>query len=209
MAETFLILHGWGGNKPAHWQEWLGGQLQAEGHAVLAPKMPNPTDPSPEAWMALIHDALSQVPADAVLTVLTHSMGAVNWIRHAAMAGSAGFQRPGPVADRVLLVAPPYVVPQMPPLDLAGTAAFFPPALSPEGLQAVGRETVLVASSNDDYSTVDQAGAYAAGLELTLHTLPNSGHISPYYGYGEWPWVRDWCLRRASLPPLPNNEAVS
>ncbi len=200
----FLILHGWGGSKPAHWQEWLAGKLTAAGHTVLAPKMADPTNPDPDAWMALIHKALGTVPKDADLTVLTHSMGAVNWMRHAAMSQDAGFQRPGPVAARVLLVAPPYVVPEILPLDLVGTAAFFPPVLSPAGLKAVGRETVLIASDTDDYATFDQSAAYAAGLGLDLQKLPNSGHISPYYGYGEWPWVLDWCLGRAGLPPLPN-----
>ena len=200
----FLILHGWGGNKPAHWQEWLAGELTAAGHTALAPKMDNPTNPDPAAWMTLIHEALSAMPEDADLTVLTHSMGAVNWMRHAAMSQDAGFVRPGPVANRVLLVAPPYVVKEIPPLDLVGTAAFFPPVLSPAGLAAVGRETVLIASDTDDYSTFDQSAAYAAGLGLDIQKLPNSGHISPYYGYGEWPWALDWCLRRAGLPPLPN-----
>ena len=204
MADVFLILHGWGGSKPAHWQEWLAGELTAAGHTVSAPKMADPTNPDPAAWMALIHDALHAVPEDADLTVLTHSLGAVNWMRHAAMAQNAGFVRPGPVAGRVLLVAPPYVVPEIPPLDLAGTTAFFPPVLSPPGLAAVGRETVLIASDTDDYATFDQSAAYAAGLGLEAQRLPGSGHISPYYGYGEWPWVLDWCLRRADVPPLPN-----
>ena len=209
MSDVFLILHGWGGNKPAHWQEWLGEKLRAEGLTVHAPKMENPTNPDPTAWMALIHETLKQVPTDATLTVLTHSMGAINWMRHAAMSQDAGFQRPGPVADRVLLVAPPYVVKEIPPLDLAGTAEFFPPVLSSAGLQAVGRETVLVASDTDDYSTFDQSSAYAAGLGLEIQKLPNAGHISPYYGYGEWPWVLDWCRRRAGLPPMPNGETMS
>ena len=204
MTDVFLILHGWGGNKPAHWQEWLAGELMAAGAEVAAPKMPNPTNPDPAAWMGLIHQALRAVPEDANLTVLTHSMGAVNWIRHAAMSQDAGFVRPGPVAARVLLVAPPYVVKEIPPLDLAGTTAFFPPVLSPAGLAAVGHETILIASDTDDYSTFDQSSAYAAGLGLDIQKLSGSGHISPYYGYGEWPWVRDWCLRRAGLPPLPN-----
>ena len=200
----FLILHGWGGSKPGHWQEWLAGELTAAGHTAHAPKMADPTNPDPAAWMALIHAALEVVPNDADLTVLTHSLGAVNWMRHAAMSQEPGFRRPGPVAARVLLVAPPYVVPEIPPLDLAGTVKFFPPVLSPAGIKAVGRETVLVASDTDDYATWDQSAAYAAGLGLDAQKLPNSGHISPFYGYGEWPWVLDWGLRRAGLPPQPN-----
>jgi predicted alpha/beta hydrolase family esterase len=204
MADVFLILHGWGGNKPAHWQNHLAEKLAAEGADVRAPKMPDPTDPSPDAWMSVLHAALSDVPAGATLTVLTHSLGAINWIRHAAMSQQADFARPGVRADRVLLVAPPYVVPAIPPLDLAGAAGFFPPPLSPEGIQAVAGETTIIASDSDDYATFDQSSAYAHGLGVDIQKLSGAGHISPYYGYGEWPWVFEWAMRRAAMPPLPN-----
>ena len=205
MSDVFLILHGWGGNKPAHWQEQLAEKLTAAGREVSAPKMPEPMAPNPDAWMAALHTALQAIPADATLTVLAHSLGSINWMHHAAMSQSPGFARPGPVADRVLLVAPPYVIREIPPLDAPpGAADFFPPPLSKEGLAAVARETILIASDTDDYATFDQSSAYAAGLGLEIQKLPGGGHISPYYGYGEWPWVLDWCLRRADLPPLPN-----
>jgi len=205
MSEVFLILHGWGGNKPDHWQEHLAGKLKAEGREVHAPKMPEPMAPNPNAWMEALHAALRGVPEDAALTVLTHSLGAINWMHHAAMAAGPGFERPGPVANRVLLAAPPYVIREIPPLDAPpGAADFFPPPLSPSGLAAVSRETILIASDTDDYATFDQSSAYAAGLGLEIQKLPGGGHISPYYGYGEWPWVLDWCLRRANLLPLPN-----
>ena len=205
MSEVFLILHGWGGNKPAHWQEQLAQKLTDAGQEVHAPKMPEPMAPNPEAWMNGLHGALNEIPAEATLTVLAHSLGAINWMRHAAMSQSPGFARHGPVADRVLLVAPPYVIREIPPLDAPpGAADFFPPPLSKNGLAAVARETILIASDTDDYATFDQSSAYAAGLGLDIHKLPGGGHISPYYGYGEWPWVLDWSLRRAELPPLPN-----
>ena len=128
----FLILHGWGGNKPDHWQEHLAGKLRAEGQTVHAPPMPEPMSPSPSAWMNALHDALRGLPEDAALTVLAHSLGAINWMHHAAMAAAPGFERPGPVADRVLLAAPPYVIREIPPLDAPpGAADFFPPPLSP------------------------------------------------------------------------------
>lgn len=205
MSDVFLILHGWGGNKPAHWQEILAEKLRADGAEVLAPKMPEPMAPNPKAWMDALHQALQGVPGDATLTVLAHSLGAINWMHHAAMLEAPGSQRPGPVADRVLLVAPPYVIREIPPLDAPpGAADFFPPPLSKTGLAAVSRETILIASDTDDYATFDQSAAYAGGLGLDIQKLPGGGHISPYYGYGEWPWVLDWCQRRAGLPPLPN-----
>ena len=40
--DIFLILHGWGGNKPAHWQEHLYNALTDAGKKVHYPKMPTP-----------------------------------------------------------------------------------------------------------------------------------------------------------------------
>ncbi|HLJ56470.1 MAG TPA: alpha/beta hydrolase, partial [Chthonomonadaceae bacterium] len=132
--------------------------------------------------------------------VLAHSLGSINWMHFAAARGADA----PPVADRVLLVAPPYIVPQILPIDVVPeVAAFFPPPCSPSGIQAAAHQTVLIASDTDDYATFDQSCGYARDLDIPIHKLPGAGHISPYYGYGEWPWALDWCLGRADLPPVP------
>lgn len=205
MSKVFLILHGWGGNKPAHWQEHLAMKLTEAGTDVRYPKMPDPMHPEPGAWMEALHAALEAIPGDATLTVLAHSLGAINWMHHAAMSETSPSPHIGPKADRVLLVAPPYIIREIPPLDApTGVADFFPPPLSKGGITALAHQTVLIASDTDDYATFDQSSAYAAGLGIDIQKLPGGGHISPYYGYGEWPWVLDWAMRRADLPPLPN-----
>jgi uncharacterized protein len=199
-TDVTLILHGWGGNKPAHWQEHLYGALTAEGATVHYPKMPEPTAPDLPAWLARLGEELATIPADARLTVVCHSLGAITWLHRAASADVES----RPQADRVLLVAPPYVIPEIPPTDAPpGVSAFFPPPLSAEGVARAAKETHFIASDSDDYATFEQTKAYADRLGVPIHLLPGAGHISPYWGYGEWPWVRDWCLRRAELPPQP------
>ncbi|HLK55421.1 MAG TPA: alpha/beta hydrolase [Chthonomonadaceae bacterium] len=204
MADNvFLILHGWGGNKPTHWQEILYTQLTEAGAKVHYPKMPEPTAPNLPAWLSRVKAELAEIEAqapDAPLTVLTHSLGAITWMHLAAERGANGAR----IADRVLLVAPPYVIPQIPPIDVPPTVtAFFPPPTDPAAIAAIARETVLIASDTDDYATFDQSSGYAQLLGVPIHKLPGAGHISPYYGYGEWPWVKEWCLGRAELPPQP------
>jgi predicted alpha/beta hydrolase family esterase len=201
--DVFLILHGWGGNKPEHWQEHLAKKLAEAGAKVHYPKMPDPTAPDLPAWLNRVQEELREIKSqspDATLTVLTHSLGAITWMHLAAGNGPSGQQ----IADRVLLVAPPYVLPQAPPPDAPpSVTAFFPPPFDPQAIKATARETVLVASDTDDFATFDQSSGYAAKLGVPIHLLKGAGHISPYYGYGEWPWVFDWCLRRADLPPQP------
>jgi len=205
--DVFLILHGWGGNKPAHWQEHLFQKLTEAGAKVHYPKMPSPEAPDLGAWQSRLSEELAEIASqspDARLKVLAHSLGSINWMHLAAARGSSA----PPVADRVLLVAPPYIVPQILPIDVTpAVAAFFPPPCDPAGIKAAARETVLIASDTDDYATYDQSCGYARDLDIPIHKLPGAGHISPYYGYGEWPWVLDWCLGRADLPPVPRPSA--
>ncbi len=193
-----LILHGWGGNKPEHWQEHLARGLSEAGVEVHAPKMPNPMYPVPEAWLSEIRQALGGIADKSRLTVVAHSLGAISWM-HLAASSEGDL-----LAERVLLVAPPYVIPEIPPLDAPpGVPAFFPPPLSEGGVRAAAGETAIIASDNDDYATYEQTDAYAKRLGVTLYKLEGAGHISPYWGYGDWPWILQWCLHQAELPPLP------
>ena len=131
------------------------------------------------------------------VTVLCHSLGAITWMHYCTALDRQ-------VADRVLLVAPPYVSHDIPPADTPpGIDGFFPPPLDPEAIRRAARETAIICGENDCYGTEDQIKAYADRLQLPMHMLPGAGHVSPYWGYGSWPWVLDWCLRRAELPPQP------
>src|SRR5580700_7631133 len=109
--EVFLILHGWGGNKPAHWQEHLAACLTEAGKTVRYPKMPDPTAPNLAAWQAKLGEEIASIGSEypnAKVTVLAHSLGCINWLHYVAKAGVKL-----PIAERVLLVAPPYIVPQL------------------------------------------------------------------------------------------------
>ena len=99
----------------------------------------------------------------------------------------------------------PYVLPEAPPLDAPpGVSAFFPPPFDPAALTAIAAQTTIIATDTDDYATFDQSTGLAAKAGVPIELLKGGGHISPYYGYGEWPWVLEWCLRRADLPPQSN-----
>lgn len=205
---TILILHGWGGNKPAHWQEHLAQSLEAEsGVTVHYPKFPDPAAPDLEAWLNRLNQEMAVLErgsgGDAGrLSVVCHSLGAITWMHYAAGRAT----RPQ-IADRVLLVAPPYVMVGIPPTDAPpGVESFFPPPLDAQAVASAAGETHIIATDTDDYATFEQSRAYADRLQIPVHLLAGAGHISPYWGYGDWPWVRDWCLRRADLPPQPRPE---
>jgi predicted alpha/beta hydrolase family esterase len=195
-SDAFLILHGWGGNKPEHWQEWLAVRLGEAGKDVRYPKMPDPENPRLGAWIAAVHDEVRALPPPETVTVLCHSLGAITWMHYVH-----GERRH--IAERALLVAPPYVSRDLPPADTPpGIAGFFPAPLDSAAIAISAGETTLICGEGDCYGTEDQTKAYAESLDIPMYVLPRAGHVSPYWGYGDWPWLLDWCLGRAGLPPL-------
>lgn len=196
-----LILHGWGGNKPEHWQEEMVRNPPA-GTRCIYPAMPDPKNPDPVAWIAAQEAAFAELESEASrLTVVAHSLGAITYLHVASRANRQ-------LADRVLLVAPPYVVPGIPPWSAPpGVDQFFPPPLDAQALARSAREIHLVGGDNDDYATWEQMETFAKRLEIACTCLPGAGHLSPYWGYGRWPWVEEWCGGRADLPPQPKPTA--
>lgn len=198
MSNSVLILHGWGGNKPEHWQEHLAVALADAGVTVHYPKLPEPTAPNLALWIAGQEAAFAAAGDPDQLTVVCHSLGAITYLHVAAKAGKK-------LADRVLLVAPPYVVPGIPPWSAPTTVdSFFPPPLDADAIATAARETHLVGGNDDDYATWEQMETYAKRLNIGNTCLTGAGHISPYWGYGKWPWVEEWCLGKAELPPIAN-----
>ncbi len=195
--KTVLVLHGWGGNKPEHWQEHLV-RNPPSGVEIVAPKFPDPTCPNPNQWIPLLEEVHSDLIGKAEsLTVVAHSLGAITWLHVAARATRR-------IADRVLLVAPPYVLPGVPPWSAPqGVDCFFPPPLNPEAVACAARQVHLVGGNDDDYATWEQMETYAKRLGIGATCLNGAGHISPYWGYGRWEWVEQWCAGAVELPPLP------
>jgi len=185
-SEVFLILHGTGGNAPGHWQDHLVDALRTEGKDVRYPLLPDASTPRLTTWIPALEAELAGVDVDARLTVVAHSRGCILWLHYAArslpitpMTGNQNY----PVrAERVLLVAPPYYADE-PMSDWM----FFPPPLSAEGIAAASELTAIIASDDDEYATFDEAAEVASTLNIPIYKLPQSGHISPTYGYGLWP----------------------
>jgi hypothetical protein len=97
----------------------------------------------------------------------------------------------GPLADRVLLVAPPS------PQVIAGhreIAAFAPPEPDPTRLTtAAPGGTRLVGTDDDPYCPQGVTAAYG-GLHLDTDVVPGGGHLDLAAGYGAWPGALAWCL---------------
>jgi predicted alpha/beta hydrolase family esterase len=182
----FLILHGWQGSGPDHWQTWLADRLAGAGHPVRYPELPDPEAPHPIRWTQALRRELHALGPGAGSTVVCHSLACVLWLRHALTAP------PAMRVDRVLLVAPPG-----PRVRIPEVLAFFPITLDARAARAAAGETRLVCGDDDPYCPSDAAVLYADPLRVPVDVVHGGGHLNPDAGYGAWPEVEDWCLGRA------------
>ena len=172
-GRSFLILHGWLGNGPGHWQAWLADRLSAAGETVAYPALPDPDRPSPRAWLAALEAELERLPGTPV--ALCHSLACLLWLHHAARVPA-----PGPA----LLVAPP-----SPTTGIAELDPFFPVPAAP----ALAPGSRLVCADDDPYCPEGAAHVYG-GLGVPLDLVPGGGHLNSDTGFGPWPEVEAWCL---------------
>jgi predicted alpha/beta hydrolase family esterase len=180
---SFLILHGWQGSGPGHWQTWLAGRLRERGARVSYPDLPEPDSPRLDRWLEALDRELAAAPDK--LAVLCHSLACVLWLQHAQLTGSRE-------AERVLLVAPP-----SPTAELPGVEGFFPLAVEPVDVARAAGSTEIVASDNDPYCPEGAEQLYGVSLELPVHVIDGAGHLNPAAGYGPWPQVERWCFASA------------
>lgn len=178
-----VILHGWQGSGPEHWQSWLAGQLRDSGREVRYPALPDADRPTLTGWLTALRESLAGLP-DQGFDVVAHSLGAVLWLHH--VAGDSGSPRPA----RVALVSPP-----SPHMDQPEVAGFFPPPMDVDGVRHASEGTVLVAGDADPYIPEGIADAYARPLKIATTVVPGGGHLNVDSGYGPWPAVLDWCNR--------------
>lgn len=164
-----LIIPGWGGSGPDHWQSrWqatLPGARRVELPAVFAPER--------AAWIEAIDRAVVRALATSGQppVLIAHSLGAV-----AVAAWAAARVRPVAAA---LLVAPCDCEQASASAALRGFAPM-PRARLPFPSQ-------VVVSDDDPYIDGGVAAALAAAWGAALTVIPGAGHLNTASGHGDWP----------------------
>jgi predicted alpha/beta hydrolase family esterase len=182
---TILIVPGFGGSGPGHWQDWW---LRNDANAVLV-EQASWRRPTPEAWGAALVDAISTHPS---AWLVAHSLGATLLTRIAT-------QRPELRIAGALLVAPADVE----AMDIAGAdlRAFGPMSLAPLPFPAT-----VVASRTDRWMRFPRARSLAAAWGASLIDYGDAGHINAAAGYGPWPdgprYLASLQNRRPNLQPV-------
>lgn len=160
-----LLLPGWQNSGPDHWQsrwEALHGYHRVEQHDWMRPLRGD--------WSARLEETVAD--ADGPVLLVAHSLGCILtawWAAH-----SRHTQR---VAG-ALLVAPPDIERYDNRQQIPGWA--------PVARQRLPFRSILVASSDDPFGSLEGASRLAADWGADFVSLGPKGHINADSGLGDW-----------------------
>lgn len=177
-----VLVYGYDGSGPGHWQRWLHDELRRRELPVVFPELSQPLHPDKDRWVA----ELAEVVAAAATPVsfIAHSLGcwAVDHYLHEHGAGGI---------DAALLVAPP-----SPYLFFDPVETFLPPPRAREAWAPIAGRSSIVASDNDDFASAEEVEEIATRLGIRFTLLPGAGHINAASGHGPLPLALDWVVAR-------------
>ena len=188
-----VIVHGYDGSGPGHWQRWLYDELRQRGIAVHLPELPNPRWPQCEQWVAQLSALLDSSTAPVLF--VAHSLGCWALDHLLGRCGAAGIMG-------ALLVAPP-----SPHLLFEPVESFFPAPQSPTAWAPIAEQSQLVVADDDPYIDAREAAGIGQRLGVPVRVLHGAGHINVESGFGPWPFALEWVLRTFATIPLRTTRA--
>jgi predicted alpha/beta hydrolase family esterase len=191
---VIVIVYGYEGSGPGHWQRWLYGELQKRGVPVSFPELPDPSSPRCDVWVSELRSLVERAPGPVVF--VAHSLGCWAVDHFLARWGARKIHA-------ALLVAPP-----SPYLLFEPVQSFFPPPQSALAWQPIAHRSLLVGSDNDAYIDASELESIGQGLGLSVRVLPGAGHINIDAGYGPWPFALEWALSAQAAASREGTEAL-
>ena len=171
-----LILPGLFNSGPEHWQSlWCAQHPEYNRLEQQDWETPRRAD-----WVQTLANSILKIGGPVVLA--GHSSACATVAHYAAQYGDGdGY------VTAAFLVGPSDTEAQSYPVGPTGFA--------PMPLQKLPFRSVVVASTNDQYATLERARLFASLWGSSLITLENAGHINAASGYGPWPeglkWLED------------------
>jgi serine hydrolase len=173
-----VIVYGYDGSGPGHWQRWLDAELRRRGVPVRFPELPDPAAPRKDAWVAKL--AETTAAAGTAVTFVCHSLGCWAVDHLLSTHGAAN-------ARAALLVAPP-----SPYLLFEPVESFLPPPRRREAWAPLAERSLVVGSDNDDFASAEEFQEIAHSLGMGCRLVRGGGHLNVAAGYGPWPFVVEW-----------------
>jgi uncharacterized protein len=167
---TIVVSHGLGADPGSVWFPWFAAELQAHGHRVVIPALPEPGKPDPVLWCQALAQAARTAPAsDTVL--IGHSIGGVNVLRMLETHNDGVF------AGAVLVSTASHEV----GYDIL--AGFFNAPFDWDRIRAAARRFRVLAAVDDPVNTpdpVEHVAELVRGLDATATVLAGGGHLGAF-----------------------------
>lgn len=164
MNTKALILPGIGNSGPDHWQS----HWERANPSFVRIQQRDWDNPICEEWVETLENTLASIGTNIVL--VAHSLAAV-LVAH--WAATSGLKIKG-----ALLVAPPNPDGPEFPKEAVG--------FSPVPLKPLAFPSIVVASTNDPYGSIEFARSVAAAWGSRFTSVGSAGHINSESGLGEW-----------------------
>lgn len=162
---SYFILPGYGNSGEDHWQSYFEKTLPNCSRI----EQKSWEEPLCEDWVEAIEQALQKVSHENIV-LISHSLGGI------ALAHWAD-RFPRKILG-AMIVAPPDI--ENPYMDL-GLQSF-----TPIPLQKFPFRSIVVASTDDHWATVDRSTYFANSWGSELRFIENAGHINANSGFGSW-----------------------
>jgi predicted alpha/beta hydrolase family esterase len=162
-----LIIPGLGGSGPDHWQS----RWQSKLPTARRVEQQDWDCPTLSAWQARLAEAIAE--SERPIVLIAHSLGVILVGHVLSRAG------PNRVAG-AFLVAPPSA-------SAVTALAEIDPAFVPFPGTALPCPSVMVASTDDPYATVEDTAELASTWGSSFLNAGAAGHINPDSGHGPWP----------------------
>jgi uncharacterized protein len=165
MKINYLLLPGFGNSGSEHWQTYFEKILPN----CKRIEQKSWEKPVCKDWLIAINEAIIKYPAESVV-LISHSMGGIAIAHWAAKFGTK--------IKAAMIVAPPDL--DFPWQDL-GLETF-----APIPMEKLPFKSLIVASTNDQWATIERSEVFAKNWGSDLIFIGNSGHINTASGFGEW-----------------------
>ena len=163
---NYFIIPGLGNSGPDHWQT----HFEKSGENFQRVNQQEWDSPEASDWIKTLDNALSNYDLSQVI-LIGHSLGCVTIARWAAQSKK--------VIKGALLVAPS---------DIEAQQYTFPAkGFSPIPTQKMHFKTIVIASEDDVWVSIDRAKYFAACWGSEFINIGKAGHINAASGYGPWP----------------------
>lgn len=170
MSSTVVLIPGWLDSGPDHWQS----HWEREHPEYVRLRQRDWEHPNRDEWVATLDAALAAFDEDDPAVLAAHSLGCVT-IAYWAQSHSSHSR----AIKGALLVAPPDL--ERPDVgDLI-------PGWSPIPSIPLPFPSIVVASADDPYCSLDRGSHFAAAWGSAFVNIGHFGHINAGAGFGPWP----------------------